>query len=200
MASVKHGLKDAVQFVPVITLASSFVFSGEVHLERAGTLFVIAGVGAVVINGVLLFMKVQLNPVLVGANLWLCMGALAFGFALDGMAGVLAQLQAGGLFACVLLVGIAFTAVRPTGYIGMQHPNPATVKKMSIILLILTGAILTWSLVHVENIRLGGGLPFIILNLTRRVMIRRTLRLQSSVHRCEQELNHPEDKKWFRKM
>jgi hypothetical protein len=177
--SYRSVLKEAVQFVPVITLASSFLVSGGVDLERAGTLFVVSGVGAVVITVVLLLMKVLLNPVLVGTNLWLCMGALAFGLPLEGLAGVLAQLQAGGLYTCVLLAGIVFTALLPTGYIGMEHPDPAIVKKMSIMLLILTGTILVWSLIFVENIRLGGGLPFIILNVTRRVMIRRTLHKQS---------------------
>lgn len=176
MASVKGFTKEAVQFVPVITLASSFLVSGGVDLERAGTLFVISGVGAAVITGVLLKMKVLLNPVLVGTNLWLSVGALAFGIPLEGLAGVLAQLQAGGLYACVLLVGIAFTALLPTGYIGMVHPDPAVARKLSVILLVVTGAILVWSLVLIENIRLGGGLPFIALNVTRRMMMRRSLR------------------------
>ena len=179
MISIKGFLKEAVQFIPVITLASSFLVAGGVDMERAGALFVIAGVEAMVITGVLLFMKVLLNPVLVGTNLWLCAGALAFGIPLDGLAGVLAHLQAGGLYACALLVGIAFTAVLPTGYIGMVHPDTTTIKRMSIILLILTGMILVWSLVFVDNIRLGGGLPFIIMNITRRIMIRRTLRAAS---------------------
>lgn len=177
MAPIKGFIKEAVQFVPVITLASSFLISGGVDLQRAGTLFVIAGAGAVVITAVLLFFKVLLNPILVGTNLWLCIGALSFGLQINGLTGVLAQFQAGGLYACALLVGIVFTAVLPTGYIGMQHPDSATVKKMSIILLIVTGVILAWSLVLVKDIRLGGGLPFIILNMTRRVMINRVKRV-----------------------
>jgi hypothetical protein len=179
MVSIKGFMKEAVQFVPVITLASSFLVSGRVDLERAGSLFVIAGVEAVVITGVLLFMKVPLNPVLVGTNLWLCAGALAFGIPLDGLAGVLARLQAGGLYVCVLFTGIVSTAVLPAGYIGMEHTDPTTVKKMSLILLLLTGGILVWSLVFIENIRLGGGIPFIALNVTRRVILQRTRRSRS---------------------
>lgn len=179
MASIKNFLTEAVQFVPVITLASSFLVSGGVDLQRAGILFVIAGAGAVAITGILLSLKVLLNPVLVGTNLWLCVGALAFGLHWDGLAGVLAKLQAGGLYTSVLLVGILFTTLLPSGYIGMRHPDSTIVKKQSLLLLMVTGAILVWSLILVKDIRLGGGLPFILLNMTRRLMIQRAVRVRS---------------------
>ena len=41
---------EALQFVPVIALASSFLVEGSVDLERAAALFVISGVGAAAIT------------------------------------------------------------------------------------------------------------------------------------------------------
>ena len=89
------------------------------------------------------------------------------------IADALAAVQAGGLFACTLALGIPLTAVKPTGFIGMKHPDSRIVRKLSIIMLALTAIALAWSIVLVHNIRLGGALPFIVLNVTRRMLMRR---------------------------
>ena len=173
MASAKPVLGEVVQLVPVITLASSFIVSGGVDLERAAPLFVVSAIIAVIITGILIRLKVLLNPILVGTNLWLCLGALAFGIPIPPFADIIAALQAAGLYICTLGVGVVYAAVRPTGYIGMRHPDPRVVRRLSVILVGLTGVALVWSFLFIHNIRLGGGLPFIVLNVTRRVLIRR---------------------------
>jgi hypothetical protein len=173
MASAKTVLGEVVQLVPVITLASSFIVSGGVDLERAAPLFVASAIIAVIITGVLMKQKVLLNPILVGTNLWLCLGALAFGIPIPPFADIIGSLQAVGLYVCTLGVGVVYAAVKPTGYIGMRHPDPRVVRRLSLIMVGLTVTALIWSFLFIHNIRLGGGLPFIVLNVTRRIMIRR---------------------------
>jgi hypothetical protein len=114
--------------------------------------------------------------VLLGTNLWLILGAFAFGLPMESLAELLGRLQAAGLFACALGVGALLTAVSPTGYLGVDLPSRRTVVVGSLVLLGLTGAALAWSLVFTDNVRLGGGLPFILLNVTRRMMGRRLSR------------------------
>jgi hypothetical protein len=169
----KRVFQEIAQFVPVIVLASSFLVSGGVDLERAGLLFVVSALLAVIVTSVLIRQKVLLNPILVGTNLWLCIGALAFGIPIPAIAEILGQIQAAGLFACALGVGIVFTAVSATGYIGMSHTDGRVIRKLSVVMLVLTGVALVWSVLFEHNIRVGGGLPFILLNVTRRVLIRR---------------------------
>ena len=70
---------EVVQFVPIITLASSFIVKGGVDLNQASTLFVISGAGALFITLTLVYFKVLLNPILLATNLWLLFGAVAFG-------------------------------------------------------------------------------------------------------------------------
>jgi hypothetical protein len=173
MAKLKRFMEEASQFVPVITLASSFIVAGGVDLSRAGTLFVVSAASAVVITAVLIKRKVLLNPILVGTNLWLCLGALAFGIPIAAMADIMAEHQAVDLFACTFALGIVFTAVKTTGFIGMRHPDSRVIKKLSIVMLALTAAAVIWSVAFMDNIRLGGALPFIVLNVTRRVLMRR---------------------------
>ncbi|MBN1757549.1 MAG: hypothetical protein JW863_04490 [Chitinispirillaceae bacterium] len=173
MVKFKAFLFEVVQFIPVITLASSFIVTGGVDLSRAATLFVLSGIGAFVITAALIIGKVPLNPVLLGTKIWLCAGALSFGVPVTALAGVLAKAQAAGLFACVLGVSVPLTIFSPTGFIGMSYPEPKTVRKLSLLLMVAAAIVFVWSIIMVDNIRLGGGLPFILLNVTRRMIMRR---------------------------
>jgi hypothetical protein len=174
MARAKNFLAEAAQFVPVITLASSFILAGGVDLSRAALLFVIAALGAVAVTAVLTAKKVLLNPVLLGTNLWLCIGALAFGVPVSPLADAVGRAQAFGLYVCMFGVGLVLTVVKDSGYIGVRHPDRQRIRKWSLVLLGLTAGALVWSYVFIDNIRLGGALPFILVNVIRRVMIKRS--------------------------
>ncbi len=169
MSRAKTITAEVLQFAPILTLASTFVVSGEVDLGRASTLFVVAAGEAVIITALVLALRRPLNPVLLGTHLWLLIGAIGFGIPIDPLAELLGRTNAVGLFACALLVGALLTALSPTGYIGVPLPRQ-TVLAVSAVLLVLTLLALIWSWFFVDNIRLGGGLPFILLNVTRRVM------------------------------
>lgn len=169
-------LAEVVQFAPILTLASSFIVAGDVDLERAGTLFLVAAAEAIAITCGLIALRRPLNPVLLGTNLWLLLGAVAFGIPVDPLAGVLGRIRAAGLFACALAVGGLLTALSPGGYLGVQLLDRGAVLRGSGIVLALTAVALAWSWVFVDDIRLGGGLPFIALNVARRLIARRMTR------------------------
>ena len=173
MSKAKAFSLEAVQFVPVIVFAFSFLVGGGVNLDRAAALFVISGIGAVIITAALALKRAPLNPILLGTNLWLISGASAFGLPIPSVAALLGQIQAVGLYICVFAVGAILTAVAPAGFIGMAHPDKKIVRKLSILLLLLSAVVLGWSYLFIDNIRLGGGLPFILLNITRRMIVRR---------------------------
>ena len=173
MARFKPIALEVIQFAPILTLASTFVVSGEVDLERAGTLFVVAAIEAVVITAVVAVFRAPLNTILLGTHVWLVLGALAFGVPIEPLAEVLGRFQAVVLFACVLVMGGVLAAAAPNGYIGAAMPDRRKVHIGSAILLALSAAALAWSWFFVEDIRLGGGLPFIALNISRRVLARR---------------------------
>ena len=178
MLPIKKVLVEAVQFLPVITLASSFLVHGEVELGRAGPLFIVAALGAALITAILAARRAPLNPILLGTGAWLVAGAVAFGVPIAPLARIIGRLRAAGLFACTAVVGALLTAASPTGYLGMSHPDRGLVRRWSLALLGLTLAATLWAWVFVDNIRLGGGLPFILLNVARRVLLRRLTRNQ----------------------
>ncbi len=175
MTRAKKIAAEIVQFIPIITLASSFIVKGGVDLNQAAALFVVSGVAAVVIAVVLAANKVLLNPILLATDVWLLFGAVAFGIPIQGLAAFLSQTNAVSLFATTFGLGAVLTFATPkTGFIGMANDDAGTVRRLSLILLGLSAVACVWAVVFKNNIRLGGGLPFIVLNVTRRMLIRRT--------------------------
>lgn len=167
---------ELVQLIPVIVLACSFLVSGEVDLSRAGPLFLLSAALTVPVTALLAARGHVLNPILLGANLWLWLGTLAFWAPLPRLADWLIQSRAVGLFALALGVGLVATFATPEGYIGHRHPDQRWIGRASALLLALTALALAWSWALRDDLRLGGGLPFIALNLARRGMILRAQR------------------------
>jgi hypothetical protein len=123
--------------------------------------------------GVVLLKKASLNPILVGTGLWLWVGAAAFAVPLPELRSALVEAQGFGLFACVFGTGLVALGLSPEGFIGCRHPDPRFVRRASFGLLGLALVALAWSWFLRHDIRAGGGLPFIVLNVARRAIILR---------------------------
>jgi hypothetical protein len=160
-------LIEVVQFVPVLTLAAGFVISGEIDLSVASARFAVAATAAVLIVAALALRRVQQNPFLVGADLWLILGAVSFNLPIEPIKATLVQLGGGGLFLGALLVGIGYTVLKPEGYLGVEGKQTRT---LSVVLLLLTAAAAAWAISRPDDIRLGAAIPFIGINVLRRVM------------------------------
>lgn len=167
---------ELVQLVPVVTLASSFLVTGEVDLGRAGPLFAVAAVLTVPATGLVWWRGHAANPILLGTAIWLWIGAAVFGAGSAAGTALLADARAAALFACALAVGVALTAASPGGYVGAASDDPAWTRRTSIALLAFTTAALLWSWMFRADLRLGNGVPFIVLNLARRALIARAPR------------------------
>ena len=161
---------ELVQLVPIISLAFPFIVAGKVDISRAGSGFVIGALLTIPISAVVLLRKQLLNPILLGAGLWLCLGAVAFIVPVPPITEWLVQTQAFGLFAAALVTGIMTTLFSSHGFVACRSTRPHWIRKASIGLLAIVIVILCWAWVFRHNIRLGGGLPFIVLNVARRVL------------------------------
>jgi hypothetical protein len=181
---------ELVQLVPVVTLALPFIVAGKTDLSHAGVSLLVAALLTLPVTGVVLWQKGVLNPILVGTALWLWVGAAAFQLPIASLASFLGEAQGFGLFLGVAVVGVAttflssdapppFGALARSGFIGARHPDAGWVRRSSLILLALAFVALGCSWVLRHDIRLGGGLPFIALNVVRRVIVRRGARASS---------------------
>jgi hypothetical protein len=170
---------ELVQLVPVVSFALPFVLSGEVDLSQADSGFLLGAVLFVVVTGLVAAKKHVLNPILIGTGLWLVVGAVAFSIPVPPLAAWLVSVQALALFLGAAAVGVVTTFGSPYGYIGGRAANRAWVRKSSLALLLLTVAALGWAWVFRGDVRVGGGLPFIVLNVARRVILRRAPRAEA---------------------
>ncbi|MEQ1503398.1 MAG: hypothetical protein ABMB14_14265 [Myxococcota bacterium] len=159
---------ELAQLVPVVVLASSFVVGGEVDLARATPLFVVAAALSVPILGLVAWRRFVPNWIAVGADLWLWLGAAAFAIPIRPIAAWLAETHAVGIFVGAFAVGVAATFGSPGGYVGLVHPDRRWVRRTSVRLLALTGVAIVWAWLLRDDLRLGGGLPFIVVNVARR--------------------------------
>jgi hypothetical protein len=164
---------ELVQLVPVISLAFPFIVAGKVDLGRAAPGFLLGALLAVPITAAVLWRRRLLNPILIGTNAWLWLGVAAFYLPVAALKTWLIDTRAFGLFLLALVAGIVTTFASPTGYIACPSSDPRWTRKASLGLLGLTLVIVLWAWRFRYDIRLGGGLPFIVLNVARRVIGRR---------------------------
>jgi hypothetical protein len=163
---------ELVQLVPVVSFALPFVLQGSVDLSRAASGFLIGAGLAVGVSLLVVARRHLLNPILVGTGLWLVGGALAFNLPLAPLAAWFVVAEGRGLFMMALAVGVPATLLSPHGYIGARSPDASWLRRSSLVLLSATLVALAWAFWFRGNIRLGGGLPFIALNVTRRLLVR----------------------------
>jgi hypothetical protein len=164
---------ELVQLVPVISLAFPFIVAGKVDLARAGSGFLVGSVLAAVTSAAVVWRRHLLNPILVGTGIWLLLGCLAFYVPLPTVKAWLVATQAFGLFAAALLAGVVATVVSPWGFVACRSSDPRWNRRASLGLLGLAALTVAWSWWFRHDIRLGGGLPFIVLNVARRLIARR---------------------------
>ena len=162
---------ELIQLVPIISLAFPIVTSGEVDLANMGGAFAVSTGLAIGVYGLLWWRAQAANPILVGTTVWLAAGAIAFALPIAPLADLIARTQALGLFVCALGAGLVTIATSDAGYIGCPHPDPSWVRRSSMALLGLTALVVAWAFAFRHDVRIGGGLPFIVLNVTRRVLI-----------------------------
>jgi hypothetical protein len=170
---------ELVQLVPVISLAIPFITRGEVDLARAAPGFLIAAALFVIVTGLVVVKGGVLNPILLGTGAWLILGALAFNVSLDSLASSIAETQAFTLFLVVCVVGLIATFASSEGFIGHRSDDATWIRRASLALLALAVGAAAWSYRFHTDVRLGGGLPFIVLNVARRLLIRTKSRVES---------------------
>jgi hypothetical protein len=164
---------ELLQLVPIISLALPFIVAGKVDLSRAAPGFLLGALLTLPISLAVLWRRHRLNPILIGTHVWLWLGLGAFYVPVPALRAWLIETQAFGLFALALVVGAVATFWFPSGYVACPSSDPRWTRRMSLGLLALTAVIVVWAWIFRHDIRLGGGLPFIVLNVARRVIGRK---------------------------
>ncbi len=168
---------ELVQLVPVVALAFPVVTSGQVDQPSMASAFPAAAGRSVAVTQGVRGARKRLNPILIGTDLWLLLGAVGFGLDIAPLADLFAAWQGFALFA-VVVPTLALALPTAPGAIGADGP-PDWVRSRSVGLLVLAVLVLGWAWVFRHDVRLGGGLPFIVLNIARRVAVAQGVRASS---------------------
>lgn len=171
---------ELIQLAPVLSLALPFIIRGEVDLGRASQGFLVGALLTLPVSAFVVYRNYALNPILIGTGLWLFIGAYAFNTQSEALAAWLIQAQAFGLFVSILAVGVATTFLSPQGFIGCAHDDTEWLRRASLLLLAFSALAAIGAYFLRGNVRLGGGLPFVVLNVLRRVVINRKPSVQSA--------------------
>lgn len=163
------------QFVPILSFAVPFMATGSVDLAQAGGAFALATGLSVLVMGALRLLGHPQNPIHIATNLWLAMGAFAFAVPVPAVVAFYSEWGALSLFATVLVYGFSLwgTGVGGGFLVGLGATEDQW-KRLSPVLLGLTVVAIAWAWFFRDSLRLGGGLPFITLNIVRRALIKRT--------------------------
>jgi len=164
---------ELLQLVPIISLALPFIIEGKTDVGRAGLGFLVGALLTLPISAAVVWRKHLLNPILVGTALWLWLGLLAFYVPVPALTTWLVHTQAFGLFVAALLVGLGTMVLSPWGYIAYRSSDPRWNRRASLRLLGLTVVVVVWAWLFRHDVRIGGGLPFIVVNVARRVLARK---------------------------
>jgi hypothetical protein len=158
-----------VQFLPLtlfVWIARSHGFTSEAWMLA----FQIGGAVAVIETVLLAFSKRVMNRLILGANLFLAVGALGFLFKLDWLTNMYGRMQESALFCSVLLVGAVTTAFSSYGFLELQSTSRSKQMKYSGILLVVACLSFVLSIIFRGNVWLSGTAPFVLLIVARRVL------------------------------
>ena len=163
-----------VQFVPLSLFAAYAFWAGPApSRERWMSAFMVGGAAALLHLLLVLRQPTPVNRLLLGANLYLLVGAAAAVTRLWPLLLVYAELKEAGIFVWMLLVGIVTTAASPAGYVGRLHANDRRVRAFSLALLGLTALALAMSVAFRGNATWAAVVPVTALALANQILAHR---------------------------
>ena len=155
-------------FLLIVEIAPLVVFS---YLGRFGFAFpqrfhIAAGL-AIVCTVFLILRRWPFNPLLVAANIWLCLEALMLGSGIGILAQLSETLQESAFFATLLIVGLGFLVLSPEGLFARGGSAPDQTRQGSIVLVTLIAASLIWSFFWRGNEMIAAVIPATTLFLVQ---------------------------------
>lgn len=132
--------------------------------------FVASSIAALITTTIALLSKVTLNRLMVGINLYLIMGSFALLTEHDWLNQVYGELEASGMLAWIIFVGVVSLLVSPAGFIGVPSQNRKLVSIFSLSLLLIAVIAFLASFFFQGNKLYSEVIPFLGLFATRKIL------------------------------
>ena len=124
---------------------AAFSYAGRFGLDIANRFYLGAAL-AVLCLVWLAARRIALNPLFVGANLWLCLEAIAIGSGIGRMVRLSDGMGETAFFAALLVTGMVYMAVSSAGLFTRGDHDGRNARRGSVVLLVLIAAALAWSI------------------------------------------------------
>lgn len=125
--------------------------------------FVAGAFAAIAVINFSIYKKNRLDRILLGVNLYLISGGLAFITHQGWLNNLYGQLHVSGVILWIVVVGIGFTLFSPAGFIGKTSSDTQGIKKYSFYMLSAAVVMFAVSFLFRGNILVSEIAPFIVL-------------------------------------
>ena len=142
---------------------------GTPTIARWEQAFKLGAVLAALEIAILYARKPPMNRLILGGNIWLLAGGLAFVFGHEKFLRFYESMGEASVFAAMLCVGIIATVFSKTGFIGVQASRKK-VFKFSAYLLFATTLALGIAILYKGNVKMAGVLPLTALAVFHRYL------------------------------
>lgn len=173
MSRTMQRLLLLIQFLPLTVFVGCARGKGFTD-EAWAVAFLMGGIAAVVETVLLVALRrVTLNRLILGANLFLMVGAIGFGIGVMPIMEIYGLMRESALLASVLVVGIVTTFATEVGFIEVEGQDRRETVVHSIYLILVTLAVLAVSFTFRGNTLWAGIIPFLIVVFARGALQRK---------------------------
>ncbi|OFZ56007.1 MAG: hypothetical protein A2428_08645 [Bdellovibrionales bacterium RIFOXYC1_FULL_54_43] len=159
----------ALQFLPLAVFVAVARKNGFTP-EAWSIAFQSSAIFAFIETVLLVIAKKPLNRLLMGANLFLAIGGIAFLLELDTVLAFYGQMMETTLFLAVVIVGLVSTFFTSRGFIEVADRQPQDIRRYSQYLLVITATCTVVSVIFRGNVLLAGTVPFVALIVARKLL------------------------------
>ena len=152
-----------IEMIPILIFGVSLKSMDPQTLQNWQTLFLVSGLAASVVIIFYLYRKWVFNRLLLGLNLYLITGALAFILKQAWLYQTYEMLQASGMLLSIVITGSVTMAITQSGFIGIISANSKIIKMFSVYLLICSLLAFVLSYYFRGNALLSETIPFFTL-------------------------------------
>lgn len=157
------------QAIPLPIFVIYIRFIDATNLENLKAPFFFSSFVALMVIILFLYRKIVFDPILLGVNLYLISGGLAFITYQWWLIKIYNQLQGSGMFIWIIATGIGTIFFSPKGFIGVDSSDKNSIKKYSKYMLLFSVIMFTVSVRMRGNILLSEFFPFTCLFLLQRL-------------------------------
>ena len=159
-----------LQFLPLIVFANMRRLGFE-YEER----FLVAAGAALVVLALLAALRVRMNPLLVGVQIWLLIEATAFVVEFPLLVDALVALRESSIFVVIIVVGGIYVA-RSRSLLSVDDVEEGVARRASLALLALAGVAFLFSLALRGDEVMAGVLPSVVLFVAQSIVSARARR------------------------